>query len=244
MKQTRGRLIACIAASIVVQLLLLAWLARPVSLPLSLPTLEVLLVSPRDLDNLSAASLPAQTQATQAPTPSQSGDAQSKPPPAPLSDPLAAKSDRQPVPNIPQSGTGITASSIASVLPIDFTQSLSPPQPAGQNPANSVDFRNPDPHNAGVELAIRQRLAQFQSYPPSARRRGIEGDVTVRFVIGQRGKVMDSELIKSSGSRHLDQAALRLVADAAPYPSLPASISASRLEVKIPIEYRLQPPAI
>lgn len=101
-----------------------------------------------------------------------------------------------------------------------------------------------EPSNTGVILAIRQRLAQYQSYPASARRRGVEGAATVRFIISRRGELMNSELLKSSGSKHLDQAALRLVADAAPYPPLPGHIGAARLEVKIPIEYRLQPPAI
>jgi protein TonB len=45
-------------------------------------------------------------------------------------------------------------------------------------------------------------------YPESARRRGVEGTVLVRLVISGRGEVTGAEVIESSGSDLLDQAAL------------------------------------
>lgn len=92
---------------------------------------------------------------------------------------------------------------------------------------------------AGLRLAIRRRLAEFLNYPPAARRRAIEGDPVVRFVINRDGALLDYELARSSGSRHLDRAALQLVRDAAPYPVFPASLDLAQLEVQLPIEYRL-----
>jgi len=46
------------------------------------------------------------------------------------------------------------------------------------------------------------------SYPPAARRRGVEGVVMVRLVLSGQGEVVKAEVKETSGSQLLDEAAL------------------------------------
>lgn len=233
------RLTALIVFSVVVHLLALAWLTRPVALPLSLPTLEVLLVSPRDIQSPSAPDAAVVSELADA------GDNRARQrEPTQVQDnaggSAAAGTQRR---TQRQAPPGSEPLANLNVPDIDHSRSLQPPQPAVAMAAPSPARVDGPAVSAGVILAIRQQLARYQAYPASARRRGLEGAATVRFVISRGGELMDAELLQSSGSRHLDQAAMKLVSDAAPYPPLPGVIGASRLEVKIPIEYRLTPPA-
>ncbi|MEM9531003.1 MAG: TonB family protein [Pseudomonadota bacterium] len=231
-----GRLLIAGMISVLCHGVLLVYLDRPAVPSVRLPTLEVVLTG-------SAEARPATAKA-----PSQ------QPTPAPASPPVPNRGARQ---NVAAGTAGRTAGSlprgaappaaagpaqtITALVP-DFSRQLTPPAPLPQRSSTpAAPAQAPD--RSGVVLAIRQRLAQFQAYPPTARRRGLEGAATVRFVIGRNGQLVTKTLVQSSGSTHLDQAALKLISDAAPYPSLPASVAGERLEVRIPIDYRLNQPA-
>lgn len=47
---------------------------------------------------------------------------------------------------------------------------------------------------------------QFANYPPAALRRGEEGTVGIRITTDKRGRLMDCDVVKSSGFASLDQA--------------------------------------
>jgi len=65
---------------------------------------------------------------------------------------------------------------------------------------------------------IRQHLESFKYYPPSARRRGIEGSVEVRFALASGGRAAALEVVTGSGYDILDRAALQTVHRAEPFP--------------------------
>lgn len=71
---------------------------------------------------------------------------------------------------------------------------------------------------ASVLSIIRQRIEQHRTYPFSARRRGIEGDVEVEFRITQGGSVEYVRVVDSSGFGVLDKAGLDSVKRAEPFP--------------------------
>ncbi len=48
-------------------------------------------------------------------------------------------------------------------------------------------------------------------YPPSAEKQGIEGTVVVRFVIDEKGNVVNAHTVRSSGNKVLDNEALRVI---------------------------------
>lgn len=87
---------------------------------------------------------------------------------------------------------------------------------------------------------IQTRLARYQSYPAEARRAGEEGVVVLRFVIGRNGVVRSSRIERSSGHASLDEAAARLIERASPLPPLPDTVAGERLEIVIPLRYRLR----
>jgi len=88
---------------------------------------------------------------------------------------------------------------------------LSSSSPASFRQAQGVDQKS----NRNV---VRKHLEAFKYYPASARRRGIEGDVDVSFMLVHGGIAEHVELLKGSGYAVLDRAAITTVARAQPFP--------------------------
>ncbi|RKT44838.1 energy transducer TonB [Thiocapsa rosea] len=83
-------------------------------------------------------------------------------------------------------------------------------------------------------------LERHKRYPPQARKMRQEGIVRVRFVIDRNGRVISHRIETSSGHTALDHAASELLRRASPMPAIPASMGQSRLEIVVPIAYRLR----
>jgi periplasmic protein TonB len=62
------------------------------------------------------------------------------------------------------------------------------------------------------------------NYPDEARRRGISGTLRVQVTLNADGTVRDAIITRPSGHRVLDEAALRIVRMAAPFPPFPREI--------------------
>ena len=82
-------------------------------------------------------------------------------------------------------------------------------------------------------------LMAHRVYPEMARRRGRQGTVTVQITVDPLGHVLDVNLIRSSGSESLDQAAQTLLRSAH-LPPFPSGMAVARQSVTIPIRYRLE----
>jgi TonB family protein len=92
---------------------------------------------------------------------------------------------------------------------------------------------------AGATLAaslqvIRRQIEQAKRYPEAARRDGLQGTVSLRFRIAPDGSVEAMEILRSSGSRILDEASMQTIQRAAPYPPVAGWI-------RLPLSYRLDP---
>lgn len=61
-------------------------------------------------------------------------------------------------------------------------------------------------------------------YPTLARRKGIEGTVTLNLTVSETGAVVDAQVTKSSGAEYLDFAAVKAVREATFRPALRAGI--------------------
>ena len=81
---------------------------------------------------------------------------------------------------------------------------------------------------------IKERIEKEFVYPRIARRRGLEGQVTVSFIICADGTAQDVKIIDSSGHKILDNNAIACVKRAAPFPPPPV-----RAELVFPITYKL-----
>ncbi|SHF17925.1 outer membrane transport energization protein TonB [Desulfacinum infernum DSM 9756] len=86
---------------------------------------------------------------------------------------------------------------------------------------------------------VRRRIARHKHYPAAARRRQLEGRVTVRFAIRPDGSADGLKVVESSGVSVLDRAALEAVRRAAPFPGFPRQVSDRALEVEIGVVFEL-----
>ncbi len=84
-----------------------------------------------------------------------------------------------------------------------------PPMPEGALDGTDTGSAEPAP----VLRKLRVVEMRPPSYPPSARRLGIEGIVRVRVLVGTDGKVIQALVVKTSGHEALDAAALEAVVD-------------------------------
>jgi TonB family protein len=82
---------------------------------------------------------------------------------------------------------------------------------------------------------IKKRIGQHLVYSPQAKRMGIQGVVTVAFVIEKDGRARDIAVRKTSGHESLDESALKAVRNASPFPPPP---DAAR--IVIPISFSLK----
>lgn len=96
------------------------------------------------------------------------------------------------------------------------------------------------PTPASWAKSVMAHLGRHKRYPREARAEGREGEVMVAIAIGRDGRVLARSLHRSGGAPVLDRAALDLVDRAAPLPALPANFLADRIEVVVPIRYRLK----
>jgi protein TonB len=70
---------------------------------------------------------------------------------------------------------------------------------------------------------LKERIEHIWIYPPSAAARGISGDLLIRFTIMKNGKLGAVELVRTSGYKDLDDAAIKALKDASPFWPLPES---------------------
>ena len=92
--------------------------------------------------------------------------------------------------------------------------------------------------DGGWIKAVGAWLATHKSYPEEARRRGEEGRLAVRFTVDRSGHVGAVDVVRSSGSAILDEAARTLLSNAV-LPPLPAAMTQSSITVTVQIHYAL-----
>jgi len=67
-----------------------------------------------------------------------------------------------------------------------------------------------------------------------------KGVVYLRFAIDRQGKVLSSQINKSSGFELLDDEVLALVQRVQPVPSPPPDIAGDRIELLVPVVFSLR----
>lgn len=68
---------------------------------------------------------------------------------------------------------------------------------------------------------LKERIESIWIYPPEAAAKGIYGDLVLRFTIKKNGKLGTIELVRTSGHKSLDDAAMKALKDGEPYWPLP-----------------------
>ncbi|MEC4684133.1 MAG: TonB family protein [Nitrospirota bacterium] len=70
-------------------------------------------------------------------------------------------------------------------------------------------------------MKLKGKIERIWRYPPEAVRRGLYGDPYIRFTIKKDGYLGSVELVRTSGYRELDEAAMQALRDGEPYWPLP-----------------------
>jgi protein TonB len=68
---------------------------------------------------------------------------------------------------------------------------------------------------------LKERIESIWLYPPDEATRGIYGDLIIKFIIKKNGRLGAVELIRTSGHKNLDDAAIKALRDGEPYWPLP-----------------------
>ncbi|MDH4319584.1 MAG: energy transducer TonB, partial [Desulfobulbaceae bacterium] len=125
---------------------------------------------------------------------------------------------------------------IDPLKPIEPIRQVLPPTPP---PVKVAQWEPPAPPAELIDQyfgTVRYQIEKHKQYPSTAQKRNIQGEVTVRFVITPDGGIRNLVLVKSSNHKALDDAALKAVSKASPFPKPPANLVTKKemiLEISI-----------
>jgi protein TonB len=103
-----------------------------------------------------------------------------------------------------------------------------PPTAAPPAPSISPDYRT----------LLSGWLESHKRYPEDARQRGEEGRAVLRFRVDRYGRVLDYQVVSSTGYGDLDQAIENMMRGAT-MPPFPPSMTAPEIEVSVTIRFGL-----
>jgi protein TonB len=108
---------------------------------------------------------------------------------------------------------------------------LAPPQPPGYAAPILLD-----PIRVW-QLRVRQRLQQFQVYPPEIKSGDIVPPVILRIEINRQGKILSYSIVRTSGYESLDAAALEMARRAKQFPPLPPELPGPKYEFMMTVRF-------
>ena len=85
--------------------------------------------------------------------------------------------------------------------------------------------------------SIRMKVASAQVYPEFAREKNKQGKAILSIKLGRNGNILNVSVGNSSGHEVLDEAAVKAIKDAAPYPKIPDKLNRQYVLLKLPISF-------
>ena len=82
-------------------------------------------------------------------------------------------------------------------------------------------------------------LARNKRYPHASRRRREEGVAILSFTIHRDGSVTGAQIRESSGFARLDQAVLKMLEDASPFPPFSEDMTEEQMTLRIPVDFKV-----
>jgi protein TonB len=102
-----------------------------------------------------------------------------------------------------------------------------------------IPLDTPEPKFQDYFNKVRERIKANWVYPRQAGERNIEGELLIEFHIAKDGRLEYIELLDSSGTRILDDAALTAVKLAQPFPPVPDDIAKHTLAINGQFRYQI-----
>jgi TonB family protein len=98
-------------------------------------------------------------------------------------------------------------------------------------PGESVSFETDGKISVSYLDLLKARIFFAWKYPDDAIQKGLQGKVSVSFVLNGNGELVDMGVLKSSGSYSLDSAAMAAIEKASPFGPLPSEVRSKPLKV-------------
>ena len=134
---------------------------------------------------------------------------------------------RETVNNIPLIGKGFSAGQSAKEEGAIFAKKTE-----DQKEKSSISFDVKEFKYDSYMMRLKDKIEGIWQYPSDAAMGGIYGDLYLSFTIKKNGSLIKMELVRTSGYRSLDEAAMKALEDAAPYWPLPEDWKEEEFTVK------------
>ncbi|MPT47050.1 MAG: energy transducer TonB [Sphingobium sp.] len=121
---------------------------------------------------------------------------------------------------------------IITPAPSPPVEKTTAPESKPMPPAPQISTTNPT-----WEGKVLAAINKVKRYPPAASARRQQGVPWIRFVMDRKGKVLSSQLERSSGQRLLDIEAVALPKRAQPLPPPPESMRGETIELVMQVEF-------
>src|SRR6266545_1240123 len=169
-------------------------------------------------------------------------------PPAPKAPPRAQVAKAEPRPAPPAARPAESGPAAPAPQPAAPPNLLRPPAGGGGLQGGGragvegepIPLDTPEPKYQDYFNKIRERIKANWIYPYEAGSRGIEGDLSIEFVIAKDGHLQFIELRRSSRVLILDNAALNAVKLAQPFPPVPDDLAKQALAINGLFVYRIR----
>ena len=109
----------------------------------------------------------------------------------------------------------------------------------GTKEGSSITFDTTEFKYYGYMQRLRDKIQSAWKYPQGASQKGIYGDLYIEFTIKKNGKLGAVQLVRTSGYKDLDDAAIKALRDAEPYWPLPDDIPEQSLTINGHFVYSL-----
>lgn len=102
----------------------------------------------------------------------------------------------------------------------------------GSSPQKGLTFDTTEFRHRGYMRMLKERIESIWQYPKEAARMGLSGDLYMKFTIKKDGRLGAVELLRTSGFKELDEAAIKAVKKAEPFWPLPDDWDKDDLEIR------------
>lgn len=180
----------------------------------------------------------------------------------PLAEPMPQLAEAQPV--IPAEVKAVmpqpkpvvkTPASVVAKTPSPLPPSAPPsPVPLVEAPVRAAPAAAPAPPqlvalppsvgrpgaDADYLASVLAWLERHKEYPRESQRRRQQGTAILYFELDRQGKVLNYRIKTSSGFAELDREVEAMIKRAEPLPPMPADMAKAKLELQVPVQFRLR----
>jgi len=103
---------------------------------------------------------------------------------------------------------------------------------------DTISLESKAPEYLSYMHQIKNRVRRHWVFPVEALKKNQSGRLVAVFTLRNDGKLLNVRLDSSSGYKLLDQAALKALREAGPYPGFPDHIKLKRLNIRAVFDYR------